>query len=86
MWFSFAVNDTHSKVSISTEMFQIKLEFLAVLAVLIVANTFAKQNVEIEPRIILGQDAVRAQFPFFVFLEIESTMLTVKKFEINFIV
>lgn len=57
-------------------MFHVKLTLLAVIATVIIASTNAKQ-LEIEPRIKNGQYAERGQFPFFVYLEMQSTLLTV---------
>lgn len=53
-------------------MYQTKLLLLSVTALLITNGVFAKQRYEIEPRILKGQDAVRGQFPYYVFLDIES--------------
>lgn len=46
-------------------MLKFKLVFLAVVAILIIANTNAKK-IEIKPRIVNGQNAERGQFPFYV--------------------
>lgn len=59
-------------------MFRVNCGLFTLLA--LVAGTFAKQNVEIQPRIILGQEAVRAQFPYFVFIEVDTTVLRVNNF------
>lgn len=47
---------------------------LLLVALLIINSAFAKHvnKIEIEPRIVNGFDAVRGQFPFYVYLEIES--------------
>lgn len=50
-------------------MFQIKPLLLAVVALMVAPNAFA---FGIEPRIVGGRDAVRGQFPYYVFLEIET--------------
>lgn len=55
---------------------QTKLVFLAVVAILGITNTNAK-NVEITPRIINGQDAERGQFPFYVYMEVHTTFFIV---------
>lgn len=57
-------------------MFHVKLIFLAVIATLVIADTNAKQ-ISIEPRINNGQFADRGQFPFYVYLEVTSSLLTV---------
>lgn len=44
--------------------------FLAKLFVLVVVAALATADYQIEPRIVQGRDAVRGQFPFYVFLEI----------------
>lgn len=54
-------------------MFQIKLVLLAVIAISVVANTYAK-HMKIEPRIVNGLTAERGQFPFYVFLEVHSSL------------
>lgn len=51
-------------VEIAFKMFLAKLFVLAVVAAL------ATADYQIEPRIVQGRDAVRGQFPFYVFLEI----------------
>lgn len=53
-----------------------KVVLLAVIAILVAANTNAKQ-IQIEPRIVNGQDAVRGQFPFYVFLEVITSSLII---------
>lgn len=66
-------------------MFQINLgSYFSLLVILTVAQTFAKQNVQIQPRIILGHNAVLAQFPYYVFLAIDTTVLTVNKMSKDF--
>lgn len=50
-------------VNIALKMFQAKLLLLTVVAVLVAAEY------KIEPRIVQGQDALRGQFKFYVFLE-----------------
>lgn len=57
-------------------MFHVKLVLLAVIAVSAIANTNAKPN-KIESRIKNGQHAERGQFPFYVYLEAKSSLLTV---------
>lgn len=65
-------------------MFQIKLGFLAVLAIFLIPHsTFAKQTGQIEPRIIFGNTAIRGQFPFYVYLEIISTFLNLDKVSVK---
>lgn len=60
----------------SYQMFHVKLVFVAVIAVLAIANANAKPNV-IESRIKNGKYAERGQFPFYVYLEAQSSLLTV---------
>lgn len=60
-------------------MFQIKVLFFAVIAVFVLANTYAKQ-IEIEPRIINGHDAERGQFPFYVYLEVITSAFLIVTF------
>lgn len=57
-------------------MFHMKLALLAVIAILAKAETNAKQ-IDIEPRIKNGQYAERGQFPFYVYFEAISSLLTV---------
>lgn len=53
-------------------MFRIKLVFLAIAAFLFINRTFAERKAKIESRIVQGYDAIRGQFPFYVYLEISS--------------
>lgn len=57
-------------------MFHARLALLAVIAILVIAKTNAQQ-IDIEPRIKNGAYAERGQFPFYVYLEVLSTLLTV---------
>lgn len=50
-------------------MFQFKLMFLALIGHLVDANAFPKHH--IENRIVHGENAIRGQFPFYAFLEVE---------------
>lgn len=60
-------------------MFQIKVLFLAVIAIFVIANAHAKQ-IEIQPRIINGQDVERGQFPFYVYLEVLTSSFIIVNF------
>lgn len=51
-------------------MMQIKLVFLIGVAALFTSTTYANSQHQIEPRIVQGHDAVRGQFPFYVFLKV----------------
>lgn len=57
-------------------MLQLKLVFLAVVAIVSIANTNAKK-IEITPRIVNGQDAERGQFPFYVYMEVLTSFFIV---------
>lgn len=52
-------------VNFTLKMFHTKFLLVAVIATLVTAEY------QIQPRIVQGHDAVRGQFPFFVFLEVE---------------
>lgn len=47
---------------------------MTVAALLITNNAYAKQQLEINSKIVKGQDAERGQFPYYVFLDIQSTL------------
>lgn len=52
-------------------MFQIKLTFFAVVAILLSTSAYAKQTPKIEPRIAHAKYAERGQFPYHAFLRIK---------------
>lgn len=51
-------------------MMQVKLVFLTGVAILLTSTSCASPKAQIQPRIIQGRNAVRGQFPYYVFLEI----------------
>lgn len=52
-------------------MFRLNIIFLAAGVFLLTSIAFAVQQSKIEPRIVNGHDAKRAQFPYYVFLVIK---------------
>lgn len=53
-------------------MFEQKFILLTTAALLTITSVFAKHEIKIEPRIVNGIDAVRSQFPYYVYLEVKS--------------
>lgn len=52
-------------------MMQQKFILSTVLSLLVIASAIAKNDIKIESRIANGFNAVRGQFPYYVFLEIQ---------------
>lgn len=51
-------------------MFQINLICLPIVAFFLATTAFAKQQSQIESRIVGGNDAVKGQFPYYAFIRI----------------
>lgn len=77
MWFCCEIQLKNNMYKIGCQtMFKPKLMLLTISALMVTANVLAKHQdpSKIEPRIINGKDAISGQFPYYVFLDVRTSV------------